>query len=460
MFTNVKNFTKEDFLNFFILLLPVSLIIGNLAVNINIVLICFIGLAIYRFGIFKINRDIAAWLLCAFFLYLILITLINNVVNTAAVNTNTEASVEFLLSGQIKSGYINNANIWILYKEHIFKSFFFLRFLVFFLVISKFVENNKLNYKFFFIFSAFLSFLVAADIFINFNLDKNFINQSFIRYFTGFFGSENVAGGYIQKFSLFFTFFLILFLPISKNKKMIFFTFSFIFFLFTIVISGNRMPVLLYFTSFLFFTIIDEEFRKYSIIFIFLFLITITSLFKFFPSSNVVQRIHSFTGSIHEIVKIAPEVFYYGKLNNQERKTFASGHLVTFNSGVQVWKENKIFGGGLKSFRINCKQDYKYQVCNTHPHNYLIEILIDTGLVGFFFIYIAFAIVIINFFKNYLKNSNLNIRLMVIPFFLIFFFEVFPLRSSGSFFTTSSATIIFLTFAIVNNYFKNNIFTK
>jgi len=206
--------------------------------------------------------------------------------------------------------------------------------------------------------------------------------------------------------------------------------------------------------------IIDKKFRKYLILFLFLFLITITSLFKFFPSSNAVQRIVSFTGSVHEIVKISPEVFYYGKLSNQERNAFASGHLVTFNSGVQAWKENKIFGAGLKSFRINCKQDYKYQVCNTHPHNYLIEILIDTGLVGFFFIYMAFAIVIINFFKNYLKNSNLNIRLMVIPFFLIFFFEVFPLRSSGSFFTTSSATIIFLTFAIVNNYFKNNIFTK
>ena len=460
MFTNVKNFTKEDFLNFFILLLPASLIIGNLAVNINIVLICFIGLVIYRFGIFKINRDIVASLLCAFFLYLILITLINNVTNIGVVNTNTEASVEFLPSGQIKSGYINNANIGILYKEHILKSFFFLRFLIFFLVISKFVENNKLNYKFFFIFSAFLSFLVAIDVFINLTLDKDFIDRSFIRYFTDFFGSENIAGGYIQKFSLFFTFSLILFLSISKNKKLVFFTGSFIFFLSSIIASGNRIPLLLYFSSFLVFMIIDKKFRKYLILFSFLFFITITSLFKFFPSSNSVQRLVSFAGSIHEIVKIAPEVFYYGKLGNQERKTFASGHLVTFNSGVQVWKENKIFGAGLKSFRINCKQDYKYQVCNTHPHNYLIEILLDVGLVGFIFIYMAFAIVIINFFKNYLKNSNSNLRLMVIPFFLIFFFEVFPLRSSGSFFTTSSATIIFLTFAIVNNYFKNNIFTK
>ena len=125
MFTNVKNITKDSFLNFFILFLPLSLIIGNLAVNINIILICLIGLTIYRFSIFKINRDMVACLLCAFFLYLVLITLINNVTNIGAINTSTQDAAEFLSSGQIKSGYINNQNIGILYKEHIFKSFFF-----------------------------------------------------------------------------------------------------------------------------------------------------------------------------------------------------------------------------------------------------------------------------------------------------------------------------------------------
>ena len=39
--------------------------------------------------------------------------------------------------------------------------------------------------------------------------------------------------------------------------------------------------------------------------------------------------------------------------------------------------------------------DYKFQICNTHPHNYLIEILVDAGLVGFIIIYMAFAIVLV-----------------------------------------------------------------
>ena len=457
MFINVKSFTKENFLNFFILFLPISLIIGNLATNINVILICLIGLIIYRLRIFEVNRDIVSFLLCTFFLYLILITIINNLPNIGVINTSTETSVEFLPTGAIKSGYINNANIGDLYKEHIAKSFFFLRFLILFLVLNKFIESKKLNFKFFFIISSFLSFIVAADVFVNFTLDKNFIDQSFIKYFTQIFGDEKIEGGYIQKFSLFFTFSLILFLPISNKKKMFFIVISFIFFACAIIASGNRMPLILYVSSFLLFSIIDSQFRKYSILFLFLFSIMIVSLFKFFPTSNATSRINSFTGSIQEIIKMAPEVFYYGKFRNQERKTFASGHLVTFNSGVQVWKENKIFGGGLKSFRINCKQDYKYQVCNTHPHNYLIEILVDVGLVGFILIYMAFAILIINSFKAYLNNPNSNLRFVVMPFFLIFFFEMFPLRSTGSFFTTSSASIIFLTLAVINNYYKNNI---
>ena len=125
MFINVKSFTKENFLNFFILFLPISLIIGNLATNINVILICLIGLIIYRLRIFEVNRDIVSFLLCTFFLYLILITIINNLPNIGVINTSTETSVEFLPTGAIKSGYINNANIGDLYKEHIAKSFFF-----------------------------------------------------------------------------------------------------------------------------------------------------------------------------------------------------------------------------------------------------------------------------------------------------------------------------------------------
>ena len=465
MFINIKNLTKDNFLNFFILSLPVSIIIGNSAVNINVVLICLIGLAIYGFRIFKIHQDIVACLLSIFFLYLILITLINNVPNIGVDNTSTENIPEYLTSGLIKSGYIQFQNSGTLYKEHIFKSFFFLRFLILFLVINKFTENKKLNFKFFFIISATLAFLVAVDDFVLSAVNKNFIEQSFFKHFTGVFGDEGIAGGYIQKFSLFFIFFIVMFLPISKTNKIIFTLGSVIFFFVSIIFTDNRMPLLLYLSSILFFMVIDKRFRKYSMLVLLLFSMIMVIFFKFFPNSKPTHRLASFTGSVYQIFKVAPKLFYHGKVNsigksNPQGIDFASGHLVTFNSGVQIWKENKVFGGGLKSFRINCKMDYKFQVCNTHPHNYLIEILVDAGLVGFIIIYMAFAIVIINFFKSYKNDFKSNLRFIAIPFFLILSFEIFPLRSTGSFFSTSNAVLIFLTLAVINNYYKNNIFTK
>ena len=124
----------------------------------------------------------------------------------------------------------------------------------------------------------------------------------------------------------------------------------------------------------------------------------------------------------------------------------ASGYLVHFNSGVQIWKKNKIFGKGLKSFRLNCTYGNN-QTCNTHPHNYIIELLLDVGIVGLTLIYLIFIFSVFNFFNFYKHNSNL--KLLSFPFFLIVVLEFFPLRSSGSFFTTSNATVIFFMLAVV-----------
>lgn len=451
MFIKTGIFTKENLLNFLVLLVPLSLIIGNSAVNLNVVLICLMGLGTYGLSIFKIKKDVVTFLLCLFFLYLILITLINNIPNYPEIVTPT--------------GNLNNS---IFYKEHIIKSFLFLRFLILFLIVNKMAKNEKLNFKLFFISTGVLSFLVASDVFVSAILDKKFIDQSLLLYFTGFFGDENIAGGYIQKFSLFFIFSLFLFFSISDKKKIFFIFISFLFFFAAIIITNNRMPVILYLTSFSFLILIEKKIRLYLILFLFLSLILLTSIIKIFPDSTNTSRLMSFYGNAKHIIRVAPELFYSGKFNENKilknldptLNRFGSGHLVTFNSGVQVWKKHKIFGGGLKSFRLNCQMDYKFQVCNTHPHNYFIEILVDTGLVGLILIYGAFTFLIINFFRNYLNNNFMKSRFLILPFFLIFFFEIFPLRSTGSFFSTSQGALLFIILPIINNYYKNSFFIK
>lgn len=424
MLINKNYFSKISVLNFLISLIPLTLIIGNLAVNINILLICFLGFAIYKFRLFNVDKKKYQYLVISFFLYLILITLFRN---------------------------LPNLNDNVLYVEHIKKSFFFLKYLILFFIIFKTIEEGKLNIKFFFISAAFFSLIVGIDILIQIIFGKNLLGYTYNNYPSGFFGDEKIAGSYLQKFSLFFVFYISLFFK-SSNKKFFFISLSFIFFFIIILYTFNRIPFFLYVLSIFLIFFFAKKIK------LFILLAIICSLFFLYLHKNNEEfkgHINSFYGNAKQTIFVAPGLFYNGYPNKPI--DFASGHLITFNSGVQNWKENKIFGGGLKTLRIKCKY-IKYQTCQSHPHNYWIEILLDVGLVGFTLIFLIFLLSFLNFLKFYSSNNNFHLKLLSLPFFLIVFFEFFPLRSSGSFFTTWNSTIIFFVLPILINIEKVNFF--
>ena len=85
-----------------------------------------------------------------------------------------------------------------------------------------------------------------------------------------------------------------------------------------------------------------------------------------------------------------------------------------------------------------------------HPHNYYLEILTETGLIGFILVITIFSYVLyLSFYKKYFTVSDLNKNNIIIPFLFLFISEVFPIKSTGSFFTTGNATYIFLILAIL-----------
>ena len=71
MLTKQKIFTNNNLINVLVALIPLSLILGNLIININIILICTLGLLIYKLETFQINEKKYQYLIFAFFLYLI-----------------------------------------------------------------------------------------------------------------------------------------------------------------------------------------------------------------------------------------------------------------------------------------------------------------------------------------------------------------------------------------------------
>ena len=123
-----------------------------------------------------------------------------------------------------------------------------------------------------------------------------------------------------------------------------------------------------------------------------------------------------------------------------------TGHKQIFLTATDVWKQNKLLGGGMRSFRINCSKtlDNSYRMCEGHPHNYYLEFLTDTGIFGLILILFFISILI---FKNYKKffNKKLfkNATFFYLPFYLYIFIEFFPIKSTGSFFSTFNSTYIF-----------------
>ena len=75
------------------------------------------------------------------------------------------------------------------------------------------------------------------------------------------------------------------------------------------------------------------------------------------------------------------------------------------------------------------------------------------GLIGLFLFIPIFYYPIILFLKRFIfESSNASNLYLVVPFFIVLSSEIFPLRTTGSFFTTSNATLIYLMLAIVLNF--------
>ena len=65
--------------------------------------------------------------------------------------------------------------------------------------------------------------------------------------------------------------------------------------------------------------------------------------------------------------------------------TGREGYVALYLTAFDLWKENKIFGNGIKSFWKDCIKLYEhknYRMCSNHPHNYYLEILVESGIVG------------------------------------------------------------------------------
>ena len=416
-----KYLDKKYLINLLIGVVPISFIAGNLIINLNLILIVLITFIIFNKRFF----DYEFHLIDKFLIILFLFCLLTGVIN-----------------------YLNSDQKNIFVEENFFKSLLFSRYLLFYFAIRIVTEKKLFNFKFFFIICSTCVIFVCLDLVLQLVAGADIFGNPKTPYkLSGPFGSEQIAGSYLQRFGI-FLFFLIPFFINFKNKNNLIIVLSAIFILvfFSILIAGNRMPIILFILMFIILFLYEKKLRKFSLLFLFSGLVIFFVIFKLSPQIN--DTTQHFLKMTSQILIFLNDVLIKGNDPN-----ITNTYIKEFYSGYVTWKENSIIGGGINSFYLNCQKTLDY--CASHPHNYYLEILSELGIIGFIISVIIFIrLFMIIGLKNYLSlNFNDN---LIFPFALLFFTEIFPFKTSGSFFTTGNATFIFFIIAIIVSLSKKH----
>jgi len=411
----MKNIDKYNstIINILFSVFPLSLILGNLVTNLNIFLLCFFALFFYNKNLVNFKTNLLDKIIIIFFFY----TFVTLVVNYF-------------------DSYFNG---YVFSKLVIVKTILYLKYLALYLILRVLISQNILKLDWFSLACALCAAFVCIDIFYQFVFGKDIFGyEPYFKSYSGVFGTELIAGGYLQKFGLF-----VIFLPfLTKQKfshKFLIQLILFFIFLFGIILSGNRTPFVLYVFSFLIYLILDKKLRKKFFSVFIILLLTIVLVVNINKSFK--KRMYGFYNN----GTFAIQNLLTKDLLNEPEEVWLKPYISQVYCFTYSFKNNPIFGGGIRSYRTHVN-------CNTHPHNYYLEILSDLGLLGLIII-LTFVFMLLN--KILLKKItrfqfNLNIiDDKVMPFLLIFFIEFFPIRTTGSFFTTSNASTLFLVMAIL-----------
>ena len=427
---------------------PFSFILGNLIINLNFLLFCCLGIFHLRSKILTNKLNFPLKIISLFFLLVLFSTSLNF----------------------IESLYFGESDKFDL--SRLIKSILFLRFFIILLLVFLLSKFEIINYKLFFTSAAILPVLISIDVIFQYIFGFNVIGiKSLLHHNPSFFGDELIAGGYIQNFS----FFSILFLThlIKKNEnifKIFLTTLTICTLAIGIMLSGNRMPFFLFLFGLFLLFLLHKDSRK-TVLISYLIIFIIFELIKY-TDRNMLNAYNSFFSNMQKSVvglsvKVKNDLLSntQGKEKSEKEEKWkedlnenseANPYKKMALTAIEIWKPNKIFGNGIKSFRAKCQKviiEQKRGLCSNHPHNYYLEILVDLGIAGILLVIllaVTFIIFLAKKYKNLSKNNLQNLFLLAAIISL--FLEVFPFKSSGSIFTTNNATYLILMSSIVLSY--------
>ncbi len=272
--------------------------------------------------------------------------------------------------------------ISIFIAEDIFLSFesslFYFRIGVFSCFVWYLIDKDKsiLNYFYYALILCFIV-LVIDGYFQYFNGENIFGYPLTGTHVSSLFGNEAIMGSYLSRlFPLLFALFLV-----KKKMKYEIYFIGILFVLVDVLIfmSGERGAFFFLNLSTIFIILLIKEYQKFRLVTFILAIIFITILS--INSSKLSSRM--FTDPAKSMGFID---------SSSEPTIFTPAHDSLFRTAYKMFQNQPITGHGPKMFRVKCKNE-KYAVgispCLNHPHNFYVQLLAETGIIGFLFLFSA-----------------------------------------------------------------------
>tara|TARA_B100000965_G_C19528816_1_gene730109 strand:+ start:70 stop:1320 length:1251 start_codon:yes stop_codon:yes gene_type:complete len=398
---------KLSYYEFLVLLFPFCVLAGSLIINLYLIIVSIIFIkGLFQEKGIKIKDEIY-WV--SFFLVFIIYCIIIAFYATDFYNS-MRASI-----GQIR----------------------FLLFSLFIIFFFKDIKKLNALINIWFVLILFVVFDVFFQSIFMFNIMG--IPMSYGGRPSSFFGHEVIAGTFIS-----YSFIPIMFFYMNKfiekdikNKIKYILIYSTIFY--AVVITGERLALIMLLGA----TLVNVIF------FLRLYQIFLTLIFFFIFILFAYYFNEMFQNRVNLMVEVLSNFYHssWGRL---------------YESSYMLFKENYLTGVGLKNYRVDCdfqidpRPTHPAQFCSTHPHNLFLEILSETGMVGF----LIFTTFIILIFKRISKIFNFdNKEFSLINFargsFVILLIYVWPIKTSGSFFTTFNGSFFWFNLGLLILIIKN-----
>ena len=342
-----------------------------------------------------------------------------------------------------------------------FKSLAYLRFLIFPLAISYLLRNNKNLYFYFYNILFFIILIVTIDGLIQFFLGYNSIGL-ILNFFDikenpyrllmgykvqGLFADEGILGSYLSRL---FPIFIGLSIYFKKTNNKIFYLIYFLISV-NILISGERVALILFIISNILLFLFIEELRV-KLLKIFFFIVIIYFSMISFNTKIYDRMINSTFNSVVKFSEVKDIDFFI----------LSKEHEPLIFSAIKIFKNNLLLGVGPTNFRRACNEKENFildensntlnKACGSHPHNYYFQILAEVGIIGFLFYFSC----IVYFFSKIILNKNRipnYIKCMIIAIIL----SIFPFITTGNFFNSWLSCIHFLPIPFILNYFQKGV---